>query len=136
MRKTFKVLIVDDQELNRHILENVLANIKIVTSGGLFSLFTEEAENGRDALEKLEAAHFHMVISDGNMPIVDGLELLRVIRSSEEDLSKIPFIMISANYENLPKALELGADFAIEKPLEIKCLSYMIEHLLRKSEPT
>ena len=136
MSKTFKVLIVDDVEVNRQLLEAILANTKIVTSEGMFSLFIEEAENGRVALEKLDSIHFHIVISDGNMPIVDGLELLEEIRSSKGDISKIPFIMISGNKENLPKALEIGADFALEKPFEIKCLSYMIEHLLRKSEPT
>lgn len=92
-----------------------------------------EAEDGLEALRKLETGNFSFVISDWNMPNMTGLELLTAVRASP-DLKHMPFLLITAEArkENILDAAQAGADGYIIKPFTAAVLSEKIEAILRR----
>mgnify|MGYP006108841681 CR=1 FL=1 len=76
------------------------------------------AENGKVAIEMLNAEKFDIILMDINMPIMDGFEAIRIIRSTVE-FKDYKIIAITAN-DDKRKCLEVGADTYIAKPCEIK----------------
>ena len=117
------VLLVDDSGTIRRIIRKILKQIGIEQ--------VEEAENGADALEKLQAASFRLIISDWNMEPVGGLDLLRQIRANE-GTKDLPFIMVSSNdsTKDVIKAKDAGASSYIIKPFTAKNLKFKIENIL------
>ena len=103
------VLVVDDFATMRRIVSNLLRE------AGFKHLV--EAEDGVEALRKLEAGNFQFVVSDWNMPKMTGLELLKSVRSSEH-LKHLPFLLVTAEArkENIVEAALAGADGYIVKP--------------------
>jgi DNA-binding NtrC family response regulator len=104
-----KILIVDDEESVRFILKQMLEK------GGFAA---EAAINGEEALEKLKSDHFDMLISDINMPKMDGVALLG---KSKELFPSLPVIFITAYGKDkiIMEAMKVGlADF-IEKPFKM-----------------
>ena len=103
-----RVLVVDDNEMNRDVLCRRLRKDGHDTA---------EAENGRVALEKLAAEAFDLVLLDVMMPEIDGKETLARIKADER-LSHIPVIMISASeeLETVVRCVELGAEDYLPKP--------------------
>ena len=71
-----KILVVDDMSTMRRIVKNILKQL------GFNNL--EEAENGQEALTKLKAESYGFVVSDWNMPIMMGIDMLRAIRADEK----------------------------------------------------
>lgn len=104
-----RFLIVDDFSTMRRIVRNLLKELGFVN--------VDEAEDGQVALEKLSSDDFQFVISDWNMPNVDGLELLIAIRASPQ-LKHIPVLMITAEAkrEHIIAAAQAGASGYIVKP--------------------
>lgn len=105
----FSVLVVDDFATMRRIVTNLLRDAG-------FENFSE-AEDGVEALRKLETNNYQIVVSDWNMPNMTGLELLRSVRKSDH-LRDIPFLLVTAEArkENIVEAANAGADGYIVKP--------------------
>ncbi|HGG8882096.1 TPA: FHIPEP family type III secretion protein [Enterobacter hormaechei subsp. xiangfangensis] len=99
--KNLRFLVVDDFATMRRIVRNLLQDL------GYSNI--EEAEDGQDALNKLRAGEFDFVVSDWNMPNLDGLELLKTIRL-DPAMSKLPVLMVTAEAkrENIIGGLIIG----------------------------
>lgn len=117
-----KVLVVDDMSTMRRIVKNVLRQI------GFSDII--EAENGQDALTKLKAGGFGLVVSDWNMPVMQGIELLRAVRGDTE-LKTIPFLMVTAEAqkENLIEAVQAGVSNYVVKPFTAEVLQGKLEKI-------
>jgi len=107
--KDIQILIVDDFATMRKVVRNVLRDL-------CFSNF-DEAEDGKDALLKLRARHFDFLVSDWNMPNMQGIDLLRAIRSDPK-LKHIPVLLVTAEAkrENILEAAQAGVNGYIVKP--------------------
>jgi len=94
-----------------------------------------EAINGSDALDKILTHDIDMVISDWQMPEMDGLELLRHLRQMES-FADTPFVMISCHddIEARRQVQELGALNWLKKPFRISDLQLIVEHGLSSAE--
>lgn len=120
-----KFLVVDDFSTMRRIVRNLLKEIGINN--------VEEAEDGSVALSKLHSGGFEFVITDWNMPKMDGLELLKAIRS-DANLKNMPVLMITAEAkkENIIAAAEAGANGYIVKPFTSATLSEKLTKIFER----
>ncbi|MBA3614016.1 MAG: chemotaxis response regulator CheY [Nitrospirales bacterium] len=123
-----KVLVVDDMSTMRRIVKNVLRQI------GFSDIM--EAENGQDALTKLKAGGFGLVVSDWNMPVMQGIELLRAVRADAE-LKTLPFLMVTAEAqkENLIEAVQAGVSNYVVKPFTAEVLQGKLEKIFANVQP-
>jgi two-component system chemotaxis response regulator CheY len=117
---SIKVLIVDDQLTMRSLVRNGMQQLG-------FTDFTEAAD-GEDALRSLLARPANLVISDFNMPKLDGLGLLRAVRS-HPPLAKTAFIMLTgrADKELVQRAVQFGVNNYLVKPFTVATLQGKIE---------
>jgi two-component system chemotaxis response regulator CheY len=122
-----KFLIVDDFSTMRRIVRNLLKELGYTNA--------DEAEDGVVALQKLETmpSEFNFVVSDWNMPNMDGLTLLQKIRSSPQ-LKHLPVLMITAEAkkENIIAAAQAGASGYIVKPFTAATLAEKMEKIFEK----
>jgi len=125
MNEDATILVVDDNEDNRYTLTRRLKRI------GLKNIV--EAENGLEAINKVELQDFDMILLDIMMPIMDGYEVLKRLRS-EQRFINIPIIMISAlsDVEDVVKAIDLGADDYLLKPFNPVLLKAKVKASLAK----
>ncbi len=87
-KKSLKILIVDDEPYNRILLKTILEKNHIKT---------KEAENGRDAIDKLKKDNFDLILMDSRMPIMNGIDATKIIRRSQNaKIREIPIIALSA----------------------------------------
>jgi two-component system chemotaxis response regulator CheY len=108
---SFNVMIVDDSGAMRAVIK------KIITISGFKMSLCLEAANGREALEQLKQNWVDVIVSDVNMPDMNGLELLQAL--SQDPLFKnIPAIIVSTegSSERMKEALDRGAKGFIKKP--------------------
>ena len=119
------VLIVDDYKTMLRIVRNLLKQINFHN--------VDEASDGSEALEKLRAGDFGLVISDWNMAPMTGLELLQEVRADPR-LRATPFIMITAESktENVIAAKQAGVSNYIVKPFNAETLQAKIEKVLSR----
>ena len=105
------VLIVDDSAAIRKILIRVLSQADL-TLGKI-----HEANDGKEAMATLNAEHIGLVLSDINMPNMDGIELLGTMKATSA-LKNVPIIMITTegSQERVMQALKLGAAGYVRKP--------------------
>ena len=106
-----RALIVDDSSVMRKIVERSLRQ------AGLDALIVREAGSGLEALEVLRTATVDLILSDINMPSMDGLELVRQIRK-QNLASGVPVVMITteSSEEHVKQAIQAGARGYIRKP--------------------
>jgi two-component system, chemotaxis family, chemotaxis protein CheY len=121
--KSVNLLIVDDYKTMLRIIRNLLKQIEINN--------VEEATDGADALGKLRAGNFGLVISDWNMLPMSGLQLLQEVRADAR-LKTMPFIMITAESkaENVVAAKQAGVSNYIVKPFNAETLREKITKVL------
>ncbi|ULA68909.1 MAG: hypothetical protein LZF62_380097 [Nitrospira sp.] len=119
-----KILVVDDMSTMRRIVKNILKQL------GFNNL--EEAENGQEALTKLKADTYGFVVSDWNMPVMMGIDMLRAIRA-DESLKKIPVLMVTAEAqkENLMEAVQAGVSNYVVKPFTAETMQEKINKIFK-----
>jgi two-component system chemotaxis response regulator CheY len=124
-RTSLKFLVVDDFSTMRRIVRNLLKELGFTN--------VEEAEDGAVALSKLRQGGFEVVVSDWNMPNMDGLTLLQTMRADAE-LKSLPFLMITAEAkkENVAAAVQAGASSCIAKPFTAATLQEKLDKIFEK----
>jgi two-component system chemotaxis response regulator CheY len=120
-----KILIVDDFATMRRIIKNFLKNM------GYRDIY--EAENGKEAMKMLSEGGFDLVLTDWNMPVMNGLELLQSIRASELH-SHIPVLMLTAESkrEQIVRAAQEGVNGYIVKPFNEITLKIKLEKIFER----
>lgn len=123
--KKLRFLVVDDFATMRRIVRNLLKDLGFNN--------VEEAEDGQDALGKLRESSFDFVISDWNMPNIDGLQLLNEIRK-DPNLSSLPVLMVTAEAkkENIIAAAQAGANGYVVKPFTAATLEEKLNKIFEK----
>lgn len=117
-----RVLIVDDEPVVGEICSRALTDCRV-----------DRAENGRQALDLLAKTEFDLVLTDVNMPDMDGLDLLRSIKSKRPD--QVVILMTGyACKETILEALKADADDFINKPLNLLHLQTLVNKTLEKKE--
>ena len=120
-----KFLVVDDFSTMRRIVRNLLKELGFTN--------VDEAEDGQIALQKLNSLPFDFVVTDWNMPNMDGLTLLQNIRATPS-LKHLPVLMITAEAkkENIIAAAQAGASGYIVKSFTAATLSEKLEKIFEK----
>jgi len=120
-----RFLIVDDFQTMRRIVRNILRQLG-------FENF-DEAEDGEQAYVKLKGGGFDFVISDWNMPNVDGITLLKRVRS-DPALKDMPFLMVTAEAEKdkVIEAIRSGVSNYVVKPFTAEVLKEKMDRILEK----
>ena len=121
--KASKVLIVDDNNLNRKVFEHII---------GLMYQF-DIAEHGQIALDKIRKEQFDLILMDIQMPVLDGINTLKVIKS--QSLTEAPVVAVSAfaNQKDREYFISMGFDDFIPKPIKPKMLLETLELYLKKN---
>ena len=123
------ILIAEDMEINAEILIDLL---------DMEGISAEHAEDGQAAVEmfsKNEEGHFDAILMDVRMPVMDGLEATRVIRSLDRpDAKTIPIIAMTANAfdEDVQRSLQAGMNAHLSKPVEPDRLFETLKQMIRK----
>ncbi|KRG78943.1 histidine kinase [Stenotrophomonas ginsengisoli] len=115
MDKNIRILIVDDFSTMRRIVKNLLADLGFTN--------TAEAEDGSGALNMLRNEAFDFVVTDWNMPVMTGIELLKAIRADDK-LKHLPVLMVTAEAkrEQIIEAAQSGVNGYIIKPFTAQTL--------------
>lgn len=119
-----KILVVDDMTTMRRIVKNILKQLGFAN--------VEEAENGQEALQKLRAERFDFVVSDWNMPVMTGIDMLRAIRADAQ-LKAIPVLMVTAEAQqaNLVEAIQAGVSNYIVKPFTAETMQEKLQKIFK-----
>ena len=122
-----KFLVVDDFSTMRRIVSNLLKELGYSN--------VDEAEDGAMALSKLKNEQFDFVISDWNMPVMNGLDMLKSIRA-DAALAKLPVLMVTAEAkkENIIAAAQAGANGYVVKPFTAATLDEKLAKIFEKLE--
>ena len=119
-----KILVVDDMSTMRRIVKNILKQLGFAN--------VEEAENGQEGLQKLREGSFGFVVSDWNMPVMTGIDMLRAIRADEK-LKAIPVLMVTAEAQqaNLVEAIQAGVSNYIVKPFTAETMQEKLQKIFK-----
>jgi two-component system, chemotaxis family, chemotaxis protein CheY len=125
MDKNMNILIVDDFSTMRRIIKNLLRDLGFNN--------TSEADDGQTALPMLKTGKFDFLVTDWNMPGMDGLTLLRTVRA-DELLSQLPVLMVTAEAkrEQIVVAAEAGVNGYVVKPFTAVTLKEKIEKIFSR----
>jgi two-component system chemotaxis response regulator CheY len=121
-----KFLVVDDFSTMRRIVRNLLKELGFTN--------VDEAEDGVVALQKLQGGGFDFIVTDWNMPNMDGLTLLQSVRA-DPNLKALPVLMITAEAkkENIIAAAQAGASGYIVKPFTAGTLNEKLVKIFEKT---
>ena len=125
MNKDIKILIVDDFSTMRRIIKNFLQDLGFSN--------TAEADDGQTALPLLKSGNFEFLVTDWNMPGMDGLTLLKKIRADEK-LKGLPVLMVTAEAkrEQIIEAAHAGVNGYVVKPFTADTLKDKIEKIVER----
>lgn len=121
---SFKVLVVDDSKSARQTIAAILEPLE--------NLSVYESESGFDALKILPRHRFDLIITDLNMPDINGLELINFVKKNP-NYKETPLIIVSAaSTENERRqGLALGAAQCLEKPFDPKLLTGLVRSYMK-----
>ena len=124
MNAQYSCLVVEDSPMMRQLLVLALSRLK--------SVHVTEADDGVDGLRKLAAGKFDIIMTDINMPIMDGLKLVKRVRSDPTH-KDVPIIVITTegSSEDRQRALQLGANAYITKPIQAPQVIAKVKELLK-----
>ena len=120
----FKILIAEDDRELRQLFAHIL------TKSGYF---THIVSNGQEALDALDKDYYDLLISDIMMPVLDGYELVRLLRSSG---NQMPIMIITAKdaFDDMREGFNSGADDYMIKPININEMVLRVGVLLRRAQ--
>ncbi|AHF03646.1 chemotaxis protein CheY [Marichromatium purpuratum 984] len=120
-----KILVVDDFSTMRRIIKNLLRELGFNN--------TMEADDGSTALPMLKSGGFDFLITDWNMPNMEGIELLRQVRADPE-LKELPVLMVTAEAkrEQIVEAAQAGVNGYIVKPFTAETLKEKIDKIFER----
>lgn len=124
-----KILVVDDFHMMRTAIKNILKELHYSN--------IDEAEDGHIALRMLQKNKYDLVLTDWNMPVMNGLELVRAMKQDDK-LRNIPVVMVSAEIkkERVIDAVKAGASGYILKPFNAATLNDNLKRISAKRTST
>ncbi len=119
MSAKYKLLLVEDNHANQVLLARQL---------GMLGCDTETVADGRQALQKIAETSYDLILTDCNMPVMNGYEMSRKIRESENDGVRVPIIAITADAVEgtAERCHEAGMDQYLTKPIQVQMLESML----------
>lgn len=125
MDKNMKILVVDDFSTMRRIIKNLLRDLGFTN--------IQEADDGNTALPMLQQGDFDFVVTDWNMPGMQGIDLLKEIRSDEK-LAHLPILMVTAEAkrEQIIQAAQAGVNGYIVKPFTAATLKEKLDKIFER----
>lgn len=127
MDNNMKILVVDDFSTMRRIIKNLLRDLGFTN--------TQEADDGLTALPMLKSGNFDFLVTDWNMPGMQGIDLLKEVRA-DESLSTLPVLMVTAEQkrEQIIEAAQAGVNGYIVKPFTAVTLKEKIDKIFERIE--
>ncbi|HAD48908.1 MAG: chemotaxis protein CheY [Idiomarina sp.] len=125
MDKNMKILVVDDFSTMRRIIKNLLRDLGFTN--------IQEADDGNTALPMLQQGDFDFVVTDWNMPGMQGIDLLKEIRK-DDNLSHLPVLMVTAEAkrEQIIQAAQAGVNGYIVKPFTAVTLKEKLDKIFER----
>lgn len=125
MDKNIKILVVDDFSTMRRIIKNLLRDLGFNNA--------DEADDGLTALPMLQAGSYDLLITDWNMPGMQGIDLLRAVRADPK-LSTMPVLMVTAEQKKaqIIEAAQAGVNGYIVKPFTAATLKEKLEKIYER----
>lgn len=123
-----KILIVDDSSTMRRIIGNVIKQL------GFSNEDFDEAEDGLKAWNMMKEKKYNILLTDWNMPNMNGLQLVKLVRTESIDHKKIPIIMITTEggKGEVVAALKSGVNNYIVKPFSAEVLKEKLDSVMKK----
>lgn len=127
MDKNIKILVVDDFSTMRRIIKNLLRDLGFNN--------TAEADDGTTALPMLQSGNFDLLITDWNMPGMQGIDLLKAVRADPK-LSSMPVMMVTAEQkkEQIIEAAKAGVNGYIVKPFTAATLKEKLDKIFERMQ--
>jgi len=125
LNKNMKILVVDDFSTMRRIIKNLLTELGFSN--------VDEADSGSTALPKLKGGGFDFLITDWNMPGMQGIDLLKTVRADPE-LSQLPVLLVTAEAkkDQIIEAAQAGVNGYIVKPFNAATLKEKIDKIFER----
>ena len=127
MDTDMKILVVDDFSTMRRIIKNLLRDLGFNN--------TDEADDGLTALPMLKSGKYDLLVTDWNMPGMQGIDLLKAVRAdADENLKNIPVLMVTAEQkkEQIVEAAQSGVNGYIVKPFTALILKEKLEKIFAR----